>query len=113
MQKIVRAVLHLHAMQLQHGDLHPNNILIEVGDVRFIDALDIPCSGENIIFTPAYVPTDYESLPMEERDCYAVAKVCNEILEHDVTGKGLIHQLYLMRSEVVWGGILKFILLTE
>ncbi|EDL1270683.1 hypothetical protein CPW34_26615, partial [Salmonella enterica subsp. enterica serovar Typhimurium] len=69
-KKIVRAVLHLHAMQLQHGDLHPNNILIEVGDVRFIDALDIPCSGENIIFTPAYVPTDYESLPMEERDCY-------------------------------------------
>lgn len=89
MQKIVRAVLHLHAMQLQHGDLHPNNILIEVGDVRFIDALDIPCSGENIIFTPAYVPTDYESLPMEERDCYAVAKVCNEILEHDVNWEGI------------------------
>lgn len=88
-KKIVRAVLHLHAMQLQHGDLHPNNILIEVGDVRFIDALDIPCSGENIIFTPAYVPTDYESLPMEERDCYAVAKVCNEILEHDVNWEGI------------------------
>lgn len=88
-KKIVRAVLHLHAMQLQHGDLHPNNILIEVGNVRFIDALDIPCSGENIIFTPAYVPTDYESLPMEERDCYAVAKVCNEILEHDVNWEGI------------------------
>ncbi|MCZ6957280.1 protein kinase domain-containing protein [Salmonella enterica] len=88
-KKIVRAVLHLHAMQLQHGDLHPNNILIEVGDVRFIDALDIPCSGVNIIFTPAYVPTDYESLPMEERDCYAVAKVCNEILEHDVNWEGI------------------------
>ncbi|MFN0461465.1 protein kinase domain-containing protein [Salmonella enterica subsp. enterica serovar Infantis] len=88
-KKIVRAVLHLHAMQLQHGDLHPNNILIEVGDARFIDALDIPCSGVNIIFTPAYVPTDYESLPMEERDCYAVAKVCNEILEHDVNWEGI------------------------
>lgn len=100
-------------MQLQHGDLHPNNILIEVGDVRFIDALDIPCSGENIIFTPAYVPTDYESLPMEERDCYAVAKVCNEILEHDVNWEGIDPSALLNEIRSCMGGILKFILLTE
>ena len=83
-QKIVKAVLHLHAMQLQHGDLHPDNILIEDGEVRFIDALDMPYSGDSIIFTPAYVPTDFESMTLEERDCYAVAKVCNEILKHTV-----------------------------
>jgi hypothetical protein len=79
--QLVKATLHLHGLDLQHGDLHPGNVLIEGEDVRFIDAIDMVQGGAAGPHNPAYAPVDHESVSPEQRDCYAVAKMCGELLE--------------------------------
>jgi hypothetical protein len=79
--QLVKATLHLHGLDLQHGDLHPGNVLIEGADVRFIDAIDMVQGGAAGPHNPAYAPVDHESVSPEQRDCYAVAKMCGELLE--------------------------------
>lgn len=78
-QQLVKATMHLHGLGLQHGDLHPGNVMVEQGDIRFLDAIDMVPGGEAV--TPAYAPVDHEGVPPEQRDCYAVAKMCSEVLD--------------------------------
>jgi serine/threonine protein kinase len=80
-QRLVKATLHLHGLGLQHGDLHPGNILVEDGKVRFIDAIDMVPGGDTTPYNPAYTPTDYEAVALDQRDCYAAAKICGELLD--------------------------------
>lgn len=87
--KLVKATLHLHGLDLQHGDLHPGNVLIEGDDVRFIDAIDMVPGGAAAPHSPAYAPADYESVSHEQRDCYAVAKMCAELLDCIPTWDGI------------------------
>lgn len=77
--QLVKATMHLHGLGLQHGDLHPGNVMIEAGAVRFLDAIDMVPSGTAI--TPAYAPIDHEAVSPDQRDCYAVAKMCSEVLD--------------------------------
>jgi len=79
--RLVRATRHLHGLNLWHGDLHPGNILVVSDEVRFIDAIDMLPSGACEPHSPAYAPADYEALSPEQRDCYAVAKLCGELLD--------------------------------
>lgn len=79
--QLVKATLHLHGLDLQHGDLHPGNVLIEGADVRFIDAIDMVQGGAAAPHNSAYAPADHESVSPEQRDCYAVAKMCRELLD--------------------------------
>lgn len=79
--QLVKATVHLHGLDLQHGDLHPGNVLVEGADVRFIDAIDMVQGGAAGPHNPAYAPADHESVSPEQRDCYAVAKMCGELLE--------------------------------
>ncbi|WP_218831878.1 AAA domain-containing protein [Bordetella genomosp. 10] len=85
-QKLVKATLHLHGLDLQHGDLHPENVLVERGEVRFIDAIDMVQGGGP--HNPAYAPADHESVSLEQRDCYAVAKMCAELLDRVSSWEG-------------------------
>jgi serine/threonine protein kinase len=80
-QRLVRSARHLHGLDLAHGDLHPENILMEADEVRFIDAIDMLQGGATEPYCPAYAPIDHESLSPEQRDCYAVAKICDELLD--------------------------------
>lgn len=80
-QALVAATLHLHGLDLTHGDLHPDNVLLDGAAVRFIDAVDLVPGGGSVPYNPAYVPIDHEATPLDQRDCYAVAKMCNEILD--------------------------------
>jgi serine/threonine protein kinase len=77
--RLIEATMHLHALQFDHGDLGPSNIIIDSERIQFIDLLDIFPGGGRKPYNPAYVPSEYESLPIIERDCYAVAKICEEI----------------------------------
>lgn len=78
--QLVKATMHLHGMGLQHGDLHPGNVMVCEGSIRFIDAIDIVPGQGGAHYNPAYVPIDHEASPLDQRDCYAVAKMCDELL---------------------------------
>lgn len=79
--QLVKATRHLHALDIQHGDLHPGNVLVESGEVRFIDAIDLLQVGGVEPHNIAYAPGDYGTVSPEQRDCYAVAKICAELLD--------------------------------
>lgn len=79
--RLVRAARHLHGLDLGHGDLHPGNILVESNEVCFIDAIDMLPAGLANPHSPAYAPVDHAALSPEQRDCYAVAKLCGELLD--------------------------------
>ncbi|BEU98623.1 AAA family ATPase (plasmid) [Acidovorax sp. DW039] len=87
--QLVKATLHLHGLDLQHGDLHPGNVLIDGADVRFIDAIDMVQGGAAGPHNPAYAPVDHESVSPEQRDCYAVAKMCWELLDGVASWEGI------------------------
>jgi len=79
-KRLIEAVIHLHGLSLSHGDIGPSNIIIDAEKVYFIDVLDIFPGGERTPYNPAYAPADYQELPVAERDCYAIAKLCGEII---------------------------------
>ena len=81
-QQLVKATL-------QHGDLHPGNVVVDGGNVRFLDAIDLMPGGDASPLTPAYAPADHESVALDQRDCYAVAKMCGELLGRAVAWEGL------------------------
>ncbi len=87
--QLVKATLHLHGLDLQHGDMHPGNVLIDAADVRFIDAIDMVQGGAAGPHNPAYAPVDHESVSPEQRDCYAVAKMCGELLDGVASWEGI------------------------
>ncbi len=88
-RRLVKAALHLHGMGLQHGDLSPSNVVVEGDNVRFLDAIDMAPGGDALPVTPAYAPTDHEAVALDQRDCYAVAKMCEEGLRRAVAWEGL------------------------
>lgn len=77
---LLYATEHLHGLGFEHGDLSPDNVFSDDGVIRFIDLPDIVCGDEDTLFNPAYAPTDYESVTAVERDCYAIAKICEDLL---------------------------------
>lgn len=79
--QLVGAARHLHGLDLQHGDLHPGNVLVESGEVHFIDAIDMLVGGAAEPHNLAYAPADHGAASPEQRDCYAVAKMCGELLD--------------------------------
>jgi serine/threonine protein kinase len=82
-QRLAEATQRLHALGLEHGDLSPENIITANGEITFIDAIDL--FTEAAPHTPAYCPPDYESIPLDQRDCYAIAKLCQELLDRTET----------------------------
>lgn len=96
--QLVKATLHLHGLDLQHGDLHPGNVLVEGADVRFIDAIDMVQGGAADPHNPAYAPADHESVSPEQRDCYAVAKMCGEMLDGVASWEGI--DTHPLREEI-------------
>jgi hypothetical protein len=79
-KRLAEATQRLHALGLEHGDLSPANIITATnGEITFIDAIDL--FTEAAPHTPAYCPPDYESIPLDQRDCFAIAKLCQELLD--------------------------------
>lgn len=82
--RLVAAVEHLHSLGIAHGDLHPNNIMVE-NDSFDVYLIDIPD------FTPSddepknhlYSPENIDGCTSFERDNYAVMKMSCELLGID------------------------------
>lgn len=69
----------IHSLEFAHGDLHPENIIVkEDGTVVFIDVLDFHLDADDQ-YTTAYLPDNYKSLTLFERDRYSVAAVLTEV----------------------------------
>lgn len=79
--RLVKATRHIHGLGFDHGDIHPSNVLIDTESIRFIDAIDLFPGAVQAGHTPAYVPVDYEDTPLDQRDAFAVAKICGELID--------------------------------
>ncbi len=79
--KLVAAIEHLHGLGLSHGDLHPQNVMIEKESLSLY-LIDIPD------FTPSddepknhqYSPDNIDGCTSFERDNFAVMKMSCELL---------------------------------
>jgi serine/threonine protein kinase len=76
----------LHSIHLQHGDIHPGNLLVrpagegrEMPSIVFIDSPDFKDGTEQLV-TTRYAPANYDRISIDERDRYAAVLVICEIL---------------------------------
>lgn len=88
-RNIIRAVEHLHALLLFHGDLSPAHVLVHEGAIRFIDLVDFFPNEDIQPHNTAYAPVDVDNTTASERDCYAAAKLCSELLANAETDPSL------------------------
>lgn len=79
-RSLVSTVTKLHAVDLSHGDIHPENIIVRSsGDAVLVDVLDFR-RAQGDAYTTAYLPDNYRSLTPAERDRFSLAAVLIEVL---------------------------------
>lgn len=87
-QKLIAAVECLHEQQISHGDIHPDNVMVnlspENGEVLAVYLLDMPdlCSSGTQPFNNRYSPA-WESCTNFERDNFAVMRMTIELFGMD------------------------------
>lgn len=85
-EQLVRGVEYLHNIEVSHGDLHPDNIIIsgEEGEfsLRFIDYLDFSISGDKTR-NHRYSPHNIDHATDRECDIFAVLRISAEVLGID------------------------------
>ncbi|CAK3169371.1 non-specific serine/threonine protein kinase [Vibrio crassostreae] len=101
-KSLVAHIEHMHSLGIAHGDLKPENVLVDKhGDVFIIDVLDFHHDAEELLNTE-YSPADIDNSSAFERDNYAVMKISAELLEIDwgtessssaAVSKAIIHEL--------------------
>lgn len=71
----------LHELRLAHGDLKPSNVLVDKsawGGPMLVDLVDFAPAGEGDVVSRRYAP---EVGGRYERDCFAVTRIAEELLE--------------------------------
>jgi len=83
-EKLIHAVEHLHSLHIAHGDLHPDNILVDIEsiDVMLIDIPDFSLDGQEVK-NHKYSPDNIDGCTAYERDNFAVMRMSAEILGLD------------------------------
>ena len=78
-EKLISAVEHLHGLHIAHGDLHPDNVLVDVlnNTVSLIDIPDFSCSENK---NHKYSPDNIDGCTAFERDNFAVMRLSADIL---------------------------------
>lgn len=80
-RSLVATVGKLHEVELPHGDIHPENIIIGLdGGAVLVDVLDFRRTHGDA-YTTAYLPDNYQSLTPFERDRFSLAAVLVEVLD--------------------------------
>ena len=80
-RSLVGTLNKLHAVELSHGDIHPDNIVVRSsGDAVLVDVLDFR-RAQGDAYTTGYLPDNYQSLTPTERDRYSLAAVLVEVLD--------------------------------
>lgn len=80
-ESLIHAVEHLHSLHIAHGDLHPDNVIVDVesNTVTLIDIPDFSIDGQEVK-NHKYSPDNIDSCTAFERDNFAVMRMSAEIL---------------------------------
>lgn len=108
---LIDGIERLHSIDLPHGDLHPENVLVRPpGEGRpfssavFIDTPDFK-DGTVEVVTTAFAPANYERISLIERDRYAISRLVGLVLgssSEDLSfGELPIPKVYQVLSECV------------
>ncbi|NRA92200.1 MAG: NERD domain-containing protein, partial [Psychroserpens sp.] len=100
---LLSSVEHLHGLHISHGDLHPENVLVNI-DEKSVSLIDIPdFSGDgDECKNHRYSPDNIDGCTAFERDNYAVMRLTAELLgitwgeisdEYPVLSKAIIVEL--------------------
>ena len=76
---ILETVERLHELEFVHGDIHPGNIVCSGKQVVLIDGLDYRRGGGDA-YTTAYLPANYKSMSLADRDRYGTLAVVADML---------------------------------
>lgn len=74
-KQLLSSLIELHSANIHHGDIHPENIIINDNGLVFIDIIEF---DENK-YTPTYAPANHENISKASIDRYAVVKIINEL----------------------------------
>jgi serine/threonine protein kinase len=80
-QKLIHAIEHLHSLHITHGDLHPDNVIVDTenGTVTLIDIPDFSLDGADVK-NHKYSPDNIDGCTAYERDNFAVIRMSAELL---------------------------------
>lgn len=80
-EKLIQAVEHLHTLHIAHGDLHPDNVIVDLESesVTLIDIPDFSLAGQDVK-NHKYSPDNIDGCTAYERDNFAVMRMAAELL---------------------------------
>lgn len=80
-QKLIQAVEHLHTLHIPHGDLHPENVIVDT-ETETVTLIDIPdfCLDGSEVKNHTYSPENIDGCTAYERDNFAVMRMSAELL---------------------------------
>lgn len=83
-EKLIHAVEHLHSLHIAHGDLHPDNVIVDIESetVTLIDIPDFSLDGQKVK-NHKYSPDNIDGCTVYERDNFAVMRMSAELLGLD------------------------------
>lgn len=83
-EKLTKAVEHLHELGIPHGDIHPRNVMLDKEDGS-VYLIDIPDFNHNGVDTRnhRYSPENIDTCSSEQRDIFAVLRMSCELLDID------------------------------
>lgn len=90
--KLTKAVEHLHELGIPHGDLHPRNVMLdkEGGGIFLVDIPDFTHNGGEAK-NHRYSPENIDTCSSEQRDIFAVLRMSCELLGVDWGKKSQIY----------------------
>ncbi|ENY6785793.1 AAA domain-containing protein [Providencia rettgeri] len=74
-KQLLSSLIELHSAGIHHGDIHPENIIINDTNLVFIDIIEL---DENR-YTPTYSPHNHENISKASIDRYAIVKIISEL----------------------------------
>lgn len=74
-KKLLSSIIDLHSASIHHGDIHPENIIINDNGLVFIDIIELDESR----YTPTYTPDNHENISKASIDRYAIVKIISEL----------------------------------
>ena len=81
---LINTIHSFHEKQLPHGDLCPNNILVQSGDEPVLTLLGLLEYRDGLVADKRYQPEFIESTDVFGRDCFAVYRMVEELFSDNI-----------------------------